>query len=338
MDFEAALAEQTCRRDLLKSQEEELDERDRLVEHQRASEVSLAALIVAAHVVSPTELRPLDIERDELARLRRDIAERAATRATVLERIREAQRSSITAARPDIEDLTETARAAREHHTFEVERRTALTIHASAFARDVETLRRDREIEIQFLVAAEESDTLARLCAGNTAGRDRSRVSLQDWVLAVYLKDVLAHANLRLERMTNGRYSLQVSPEDGDGRGRHGLDIEVFDTFTGCPRPAAAMSGGETFQCALALALGLSDVIAAGSNYELGALFIDEGFDTLDSGALEEVLAVLEGLNVGGRMVGVISHVEDLQRALPQGITVQITRAGSSAELHYPDE
>jgi exonuclease SbcC len=137
--------------------------------------------------------------------------------------------------------------------------------------------------------------------------------------------------------MTSGRYSLQVNSLGGDNRKRHGLDLEVFDTFTGQSRKARTLSGGETFKSALALALGLADVVAAGSNRELDALFIDEGFGSLDEQSLEQVLVILESLQNGGRVVGVISHVEELKRVLRRGIEVEGTDRGSQATVHYPE-
>ncbi len=88
---------------------------------------------------------------------------------------------------------------------------------------------------------------------------------------------------------------------------------------------------------ALSLALGLADVVSAGSNYTIGALFVDEGFGSLDAESLDTVIDVLRSLQDGGRMVGVISHVQDLKDALPNGITIESTNLGSNASIHYPE-
>ena len=187
------------------------------------------------------------------------------------------------------------------------------------------------------LAAKEEADTLAGLCAGLGAGPDATRLSLKNWVLAYYLRQVLAHANRRLHTMTSGRYALDLSGEHADGRRPWGLDISVLDAETGQSRPATTLSGGETFMAALALALGLADVVSAGSNYAIGALFVDEGFGSLDGDSLDTVIEVLRSLQDGGRMVGVISHVQELKDALPNGITITSTNRGSQAQIHYPD-
>jgi exonuclease SbcC len=183
----------------------------------------------------------------------------------------------------------------------------------------------------------EETETLAAACAGLGTGPVGTRVSLEHWVLAYYLRQVLAQANLRLDMMTGGRYALELNREYTDGRKPWGLDLSVLDAETGQSRPATTLSGGETFMAALSLALGLADVVSAGSNYSIGALFVDEGFGSLDGESLDTVVDVLRSLQDGGRMVGVISHVQELKDALPNGITLQSTNQGSKAVIHYPE-
>ena len=112
----------------------------------------------------------------------------------------------------------------------------------------------------------------------------------------------------------------------------------MLDAETGQTRPATTLSGGETFMAALSLALGLADVVSAGSNYSIGALFVDEGFGSLDGESLDTVVDVLRSLQDGGRTVGVISHVQELQAAIPNGITIVATNQGSAARIHYPEE
>jgi exonuclease SbcC len=165
-----------------------------------------------------------------------------------------------------------------------------------------------------------------------------TRLSLENWVLADYLRQVLHQANGRLATMTGGRYALALSDGQIDGRKQWGLELDVFDVNTGQTRPVPTLSGGETFMAALALALGLADVVSGGSNRDLGALFVDEAFGSLDPQSLDAVVDVLRSLEDGGRIVGVISHVEELQQALPTGISVTTSNAGSKAVVHYPPE
>ncbi len=184
----------------------------------------------------------------------------------------------------------------------------------------------------------EEVSSLADLCAGRGNGPVTTRLSLENWVLADYLRRVLVQANARLSTMTAGRYQLALADTATDGRKAFGLDLSVFDVNTGQFRAATTLSGGETFMAALALALGLADVVSGGSNREMGALFVDEGFGSLDPESLDAVVEVLRSLEDGGRIVGVISHVAEMQEALPSGITVESGNHGSVAVVHYPDD
>ena len=170
--------------------------------------------------------------------------------------------------------------------------------------------------------AYEEARELAVLCEGGR-GSGAARISLENWVLAEYLRDVLEQANVRLLALTSGRYWLsEVATDSGNQRAATGLDLAVFDGDTGAARSANTLSGGESFLASVSLALGLADGVAGGCNHEVGALFIDEGFGALDVEYLEAMLDVLASLQDGGRMVGVISHVEGLQAAIPTGVEV----------------
>jgi exonuclease SbcC len=183
----------------------------------------------------------------------------------------------------------------------------------------------------------EEAQTLAKLCDGQAFSLVGKKQSLENWILADYLEQVLGQANLRLEKMMNGRYSMKIDDESTSGQKATGLDLSVFDVETGQDRPAKTLSGGETFMASLSLALGLADVVASGSNNDMGALFVDEGFGSLDSQALDAVVEVLQTLEAGNRIVGVISHVDELKQALPNGITIQHSVSGSAATINYPE-
>ncbi|HEY5109969.1 MAG TPA: SMC family ATPase [Acidimicrobiales bacterium] len=238
---------------------------------------------------------------------------------------------------PDPNPAIEEERAAVAAHDDLVGRVASMSSRLEAVEAAAAELAEGSEAIAAALAAKEEADTLAALCAGLGSGPDATKLSLKNWVLAYYLRQVLAHANRRLHTMTNGRYALDLSGEHADGRRPWGLDISALDAETGQSRPATTLSGGETFMAALALALGLADVVSAGSNYSIGALFVDEGFGSLDGDSLDTVIEVLRSLQDGGRMVGVISHVQELKDALPNGITIVSTNRGSVADIHYPD-
>ncbi|MDT7538560.1 MAG: repair protein SbcC/Rad50 [Actinomycetota bacterium] len=175
--------------------------------------------------------------------------------------------------------------------------------------------------------------SLADLCTG--AGANALRMTLSSFVLAARLEEVAAAASERLLRMTQGRYSLVHTDGTARGGARSGLGLLARDTWTGQDRETSTLSGGETFLASLALALGLTDVVTAeagGSRIE--ALFVDEGFGTLDEQTLDEVMDVLDGLREGGRIVGLVSHVAELKQRIPAQVEVRKGRAGSALTVH----
>ncbi|MEH6640813.1 SMC family ATPase [Vreelandella glaciei] len=165
-------------------------------------------------------------------------------------------------------------------------------------------------------------------------GRTGHRISLQRFVLGVLLDDVLIQASERLVRMSRGRYQLVRREDPTKGNKASGLELDVADTYTGKNRSVATLSGGESFMAALSLALGLSDVVQAyAGGIQLDTLFIDEGFGSLDQDALDQAIAMLSELQMGGRMIGVISHVSELKEQMPIRIEVHASRHGSSVEV-----
>ncbi|WP_164479170.1 AAA family ATPase [Nakamurella antarctica] len=165
-------------------------------------------------------------------------------------------------------------------------------------------------------------------------GSNRRSMSLRTYVLASWLKEVAVAANSRLQVMTSGRYSFLHSTTK-ESRGRSGgLGLDIFDEYSGVSRPAKTLSGGESFLASLALALGLADVVAARSGSGLlSTMFIDEGFGTLDADALDLVMETLDSLRGEGRIVGVISHVEELRQRIPSRLYVRNTPSGSTLEM-----
>lgn len=165
-------------------------------------------------------------------------------------------------------------------------------------------------------------------------GQNDQRISLHRYVLSMLLDDVLAEASGRLNTMTNGRYQLERATEATDRRQQSGLELWVSDTYTGQQRAAETLSGGESFQAALALALGLSDVVQSyAGGIRLQTLFIDEGFGTLDEEALDKAVAVLAQLRQHGRTVGVISHVRELKDRLLEQVQIKRSRVGSQVAV-----
>ena len=166
--------------------------------------------------------------------------------------------------------------------------------------------------------AAQRARELADIAGG--IGANRLNMPLSAYVLAARLEEVAEVASGRLRNMTQGRYTL-IHSDESKGNSRGGLRLLVSDAWTGQDRDTSTLSGGETFLASLALALGLAEVVTASAGgAPLEALFIDEGFGTLDEETLDEVLDVLDGLREGGRLVGIVSHVPHLRDRIPEPV------------------
>lgn len=160
------------------------------------------------------------------------------------------------------------------------------------------------------------------------------KLSFEAYVQQFYFKRVTNAANSRLRVLTNDLYALRCRTEAGSLRGQTGLDLEVYDSNTGLWRDVSTLSGGESFLASLALALGLSDVVQAQSGgIELDAMFIDEGFGTLDDQTLRQAMQMLAKLADGTRLIGVISHVSELKDAIPAQIRITKDYTGSRLSL-----
>lgn len=165
-------------------------------------------------------------------------------------------------------------------------------------------------------------------------GQNAIKISLQRFVLSVLLDEVLVEASSRLYIMSSGRYQLIRKDEKSKGNKASGLELEIDDAYTGLTRPISTLSGGESFIAALALALGLSDVVQAYSGgIRLDTLFVDEGFGSLDQDSLELAIKILIDLQKSGRMIGIISHVSELHSQMPLRIEVEKTVKGSHVLL-----
>lgn len=168
---------------------------------------------------------------------------------------------------------------------------------------------------------------LFRLSNGGAA----HRMKLETFVLSTYFDDILAHANIRLQKMTNNQYLL-VRRTENSGRGFKGLEIDVDDAHTGKLRSVSTLSGGESFKASLALALGLADVVQANAGgIQLDTMLIDEGFGTLDEESLDVAIDTLMELQAHGRIIGVISHVAALKNRIACKLVVEKGVEGSTA-------
>lgn len=163
-------------------------------------------------------------------------------------------------------------------------------------------------------------------------GDNPQKISLERYVLQWYLAEVLQCANQQLNQLTKGRYRFELKQETGRSKGNTGLEIDVYDDNAGATRSSHTLSGGESFIAALSLALGLAEVIQSqAGGVAIEALFIDEGFGSLDEEALEMAMEALESIENAGRMIGIISHVRELKERIPQQIIVETSGTGRSS-------
>ena len=243
-------------------------------------------------------------------------------------------------AAPDLADLPDqrpdTAAAAAAVQAADAARTAALDHHsqtrtaATALQRLVAAQRR----LLSSQAAAQEHAQRLSSVADRCSGRSAPHISLQRWVLSAHLAEICRFANQRLDLMTSGRYQLRLSDEGGRGGRNAGLGLRVLDAYTGEEREVSSLSGGETFQASLALALGVADTVQAhAGGVQLEALFIDEGFGSLDPDNLQLAMDELDRLREGGRMIGVISHVGALRERIRAGIAISSGQNGSRATV-----
>lgn len=170
--------------------------------------------------------------------------------------------------------------------------------------------------------------SLSDTASGEVTGKER--VTLEAYVQMAFFERIIARANTRFMVMSGGQYELKRATEE-DNRGKSGLGLNVIDHYNGTERSVRTLSGGESFQASLSLALGLSDEIQeAAGGIRLDTMFVDEGFGSLDEDTLELAVKALTGLAEGRRLVGIISHVQELKARIHRQILVTKDRQGGS--------
>jgi len=161
------------------------------------------------------------------------------------------------------------------------------------------------------------------------------KLDFETYAQMAYFERVLRAANMRLKLMSQNRYSLLRKIDSDDGRKRSGLELEVLDAYTGKARSANSLSGGESFMASLSLALGLSDIVQqSAGGIRLDAMFVDEGFGTLDADVLELAIRTLTEMAGKDRIIGIISHVTELRERIDKQVRVEKTTAGSKISLY----
>ena len=202
-----------------------------------------------------------------------------------------------------------------------------------------ELIGRINQIDIALKELRDATKTLAKVEEDYAAIKQLANVAngkldFETYAQKAYFDRILRAANIRLRTMSQNRYTLLRKEEMGDGRVKTGLELEVLDVYTGKARSANSLSGGESFMASLSLALGLSDVVQQNAGgVHLDAMFIDEGFGTLDSEVLELSIKTLSEMAGQARIIGIISHVSELSEQIERQIQVEKTAAGSKISI-----
>lgn len=266
--------------------------------------------------------------------LQAEIDDHRRRREAAAARVRQIDTETAGAERPDLAALEAAAQTAREALDAAQAEATRLE---ERLAVDRKRITRLEDIE-QKLAATQASLRRVAEMARVARGENPLRLSFERYVMTELLDEILAAATARLSVMSRGRYALMRDRTPGDQRRHSGLDIVVLDDHSGKLRPASTLSGGEGFLASLALALGTSDVVQARSGgVRLDALYIDEGFGSLDSETLDQAMRVIIDLQRrSDRVIGMISHVAEMRERVPTRLDVQAGRAGSAVSVRLP--
>lgn len=308
------------------------ERREELVKKYRETESVLKEASDKAGFQSLDECKEWYKKKDTEESVRKTLEQYRADRKSTEERIKAEEQATAGKERPDMLALNEKSKALQDQLKKASERAAALKERTETLQKAVSDARAiEKELE-----DLRKEEGLIRGLYDLTSGK-KTRITLERYVLGTLLDDVANAANLRLLSMSRRRYSLhRMTDESGLGKG--GLSLEVSDSFTGRSRPANTLSGGETFLASLSLALGLADVVQSRQGgVRLDTMFIDEGFGTLDPDSLNSAMNTLIDLQNTGRMVGIISHVPELEERIDARLRVTPAEKGSKAEFEIID-
>lgn len=228
-------------------------------------------------------------------------------------------------------DVTELENKIRNLNIKEEEILESINIIKNRIDNNSENLKRIKEITECIIDKEEEFRIIAELEGISYGDKGNlKKITFESYVLTSYFDEIISAANIRLDKMSSGRFELKRKESLGKGNRKQGLDLEVLDYHTGRARDVKTLSGGEGFKASLSLALGLADII---QNYAGGisidTMFVDEGFGTLDMVSLDNAIECLLSLQQGGRLVGIISHVPELRERVEAILEVKAAKEGS---------
>lgn len=250
--------------------------------------------------------------------------------AAAQDRLQRAESQAKDLVKPDLDSLREKAGVCQDVYNRQLAECTRLE---EQLARERNWLDKTAALGKELGYLEGRYGTIGRLAEVANGGNEY-KLTFQRFVLGALLEDVALAANQRLRTMSRGRYELQRTMDRARKNAAGGLDLEVFDHYTGVARGVSTLSGGETFLASLSLALGLADVVQSyAGGIHLETILVDEGFGTLDPEALDFAIKALVDLQKGGRLVGIISHVPELRERLDARLEVTRSERGSQAEF-----
>lgn len=291
-------------------------------------EKDFAGRLLASIFANEEEYRSARRSEEEMRQLESRLREYDTAFGAAEERVRRSKQQATGLEAPVLEELEKDARAKEEELK-------SLNNEISLLSAKVERERQlgqKLDLLVQKLAEEEEQYQIIGRLAEVANGRNPLGITFQRFVLGALLEDVIIAASERLKIMSRGRFILQRTLERSRANAAGGLDMEVFDNYTGTARPVTSLSGGESFLASLSLALGLAEVVQSyAGGIRLDTLFIDEGFGSLDADSLDHALRVLIDLQREGRLVGIISHIEELKERIDTRLEVTKTNRGSNA-------
>ena len=262
------------------------------------------------------------ISENELAELKKRLAEYEKYGEQLARDIARLENETAGKEQPDTEKLRTEAKAIHSASNILSEKRDAVN---SMLSKTEQALKELSRAAVDF-----EKTEKAYAAVKQLADTANGKLDFETYAQMAYFERVIRAANLRLKLMSQNRYTLLRKTVSADGRKRSGLELEVLDAYTGKARSANSLSGGESFMTSLSLALGLSDIVQqSAGGIRLEAMFIDEGFGSLDADVLELAIRTLAELAGSSRIIGIISHISELRERIDKQVRVEKTTGGS---------
>jgi len=264
----------------------------------------------------------------ELDELNRQITQYQTHKERLEKDIKQLEESLSDHERPDLVSLEESKQAAIKAAEIQASQVTRAETDKALASKELKAIEKILSQQADSQAAFQSLSQLYEAMDGKTGG---DKLDLETYVLQSYLEQILSYANAHfINHLSNNRYQFELPEEARDRRSNRGLDINVYDNETGESRSTDTLSGGETFIAALSIALSLSEVVQNSSRgVPIDALFIDEGFGSLDQETLQKAMQVLEEIGEN-RLVGVISHIEEMKATIRQQLVIKKTGNGRS--------